>query len=356
MVRHGLGGVLVLGFARDCPSAQPMDPHIHMYICVHIYICIHTYCLRCVRGGAVSATDTYSSSPEAKKWALMNQTPTVGGEVQSVPIGTACEACWTFWEAAYKSQYGEFQKFADAYNSKKDVADAIDKAEVVWKNQLEADFNLQTVFIERGHRLDIERQFLVVSESELRALFGVDRMKKSITKPLHSIQAPNEQDPSKLETLYCFEHPAAKYRTARLMVSMGGASAGKLCRSPHHATKLKVRMSSPTKFPDRGRPYALWLHRGWRTSRRCSLPMASRTLSPVIQVEGRHPSTARATATRRTATMSRTPRTWSAPRLPRPRAQTSATSALPRRTDRKFLHSKRQERRPLTAGAALPRD
>lgn len=142
------------------------------------------------------------------------------------PLGDACYDCYSFWQAVYKSEYGDFQSFAQACRSDRKFNEGTEAAQAIHLEGSKPTFDSQEVLSEQSVALQIERRFVVLSESELRTALGASRLGKNVTKGLFSFTAPQEKDASKDEQLYAFAHPEAPYREAKLTISLGNRISG----------------------------------------------------------------------------------------------------------------------------------
>lgn len=165
-------------------------------------------------------------SREAKKWALMSEHKAANNSVEAKVVGNACHECWSVWQTAYASEFGEFRSFCDAYHGDEGRAKAIDKSFSVARKTEAADFSKEEVVEQASVGLSVDRHFLALSEAELRSMLRVPRLLKAHTRSLPTALVPAENGGSQEERLFFFQDPERPFRTARLTSTTSCRTAG----------------------------------------------------------------------------------------------------------------------------------
>lgn len=134
-------------------------------------------------------------------------------------IGTACEDCYKFYQQALAGEFDSWDDMAAKRRKDKAVASQLSLAKAVWSGARERAFSASEVYSRRCVGVQVHRHLIVANASELRALLGVPRLLKSHTKDLRTLEMPLEGRPEESETLYVFDDPSKRFRTATLTTS-----------------------------------------------------------------------------------------------------------------------------------------
>ena len=80
----------------------------------------------------------------------------------------------------------------------------VDSDKIHWKREaLEEDVS---------HVIEISKTFQILSERELKRATSLNRLPKSLSKHVATLQVPSERRPSEKEWVYCFAHPDKPFR------------------------------------------------------------------------------------------------------------------------------------------------
>lgn len=161
--------------------------------------------------------------PQAKKWALVEQTSAANGAQAAKPVGNACHNCFEAFSQGLKPEFEEWSKLVAAAKVP-EVKERIKQALLVHSGAQDPAFARSAATADRTAQIAVQRHMLVLSDSELRAMLRVPRLLKSHTRELTAIALPSDEDLSISENLWCFSDPSKPYRTAVVTTGVGFTS------------------------------------------------------------------------------------------------------------------------------------
>lgn len=150
-----------------------------------------------------------SASSQAVEWAAERME---GG--CSVPLGNLCKSCFEVYNLM-KGRAGcqDIDAFVGKASSDKKFRDEINKTKDVRAGKASRECNLEECHEQLSMVYEISSpKYYVLNERELQREMGVPRLAKYMTKDLLQLRVQKSDDPSSLETVFCFRHPDAGYR------------------------------------------------------------------------------------------------------------------------------------------------
>eukprot|EP00971_Amphidinium_carterae_P115124 2280128-Amphidinium_carterae.1 len=142
-------------------------------------------------------------------WALRTRNQQTGCES---PVGDQCLNCFQVWQAAFKHlTWAELiEALGDDENVKRNWAEALaikdGKKERPWKEMV-VKKNSSVV-------LEVCKEFIVLTEKELKKCWGVEKLGKDDLKGIPKIELHIAE--GIVETVFCFKNPQSPFRTCKV--------------------------------------------------------------------------------------------------------------------------------------------
>eukprot|EP00971_Amphidinium_carterae_P126602 2508399-Amphidinium_carterae.4 len=148
------------------------------------------------------------------KWALYSAKGT-----QRLPANDQFEQCFELWTCSFKHlPWANFTEKAKQDSAFKTI---VDQARSVMEGKVKLTNPPECLKIVKGVTLDVERQFQVLSERELRRLLNQTRLNKSQVKGIPTITLLAEDGSSETELCYIFADTSCPFMKAKMKVSLG---------------------------------------------------------------------------------------------------------------------------------------
>eukprot|EP00971_Amphidinium_carterae_P224132 4447525-Amphidinium_carterae.1 len=150
------------------------------------------------------------------KWALYKTQGSGAGAVE-VPQENQCEDCYNLWADCFS--YLPWPTMCKKHESDRSFVALVKDAKAVRQGRKMAPKKKQEVLSKKLVILDIERNFIVANERELKRHCGASRLTKSMVQNIPKLVIPAENHNGE-EQVYCFKDPSQPLRRAVVKVQM----------------------------------------------------------------------------------------------------------------------------------------
>ena len=164
---------------------------------------------------------------EEKSWALYTRpesTAASSGSSVGQAVDNKCEDCYQTWSCGFK--YLSWPEYADKFEKDAAFRDLAAKALSCKKGQMPQPTPASTVETTARFKIQIEKEYAIVTEKEMKKAAGLTRLPKLPLKTIPTLQVPVADNKSS-ETLYVFAHPdpAKQQRVAKVLVELEGSES-----------------------------------------------------------------------------------------------------------------------------------
>ena len=139
--------------------------------------------------------------------------------MKEVPVGSQCEECF---EISRAFPLMSFDQLCSKYRTDAKTREGVDMSrKVLRKDCVPNDFDQETVEVEEGTELIVQRSLILLNERELKHALGVVRLSKAHVAGLPVLQTESEESPGTRESVYAFHDPANPFRRSVLQWKTG---------------------------------------------------------------------------------------------------------------------------------------